>query len=48
MFAPYRPSDYRGLIDEFLVAQEKKNQLKVNGNGRAKRRIVIFSATPFL
>ncbi|KAJ4293185.1 hypothetical protein N0V90_008467 [Kalmusia sp. IMI 367209] len=25
MFTPYKPSDYNGLIDEFLVAQSKKN-----------------------
>lgn len=28
MFAPYRPSDYNGLINEFLLAQRRKDALK--------------------
>lgn len=26
MFAPYKPSDYNGLIDEFLRAQARKER----------------------
>lgn len=33
MFTPYRPSDYNGLIKEFLEAQRKKSNGKVlNGS----------------
>jgi hypothetical protein len=32
MFSPYRPRDYRGLIDEFLAGQERDKKLKMNGH----------------
>ncbi|CAG8960046.1 hypothetical protein HYFRA_00013234 [Hymenoscyphus fraxineus] len=32
MFSPYRPRDYRGLIDEFLAAQERDGKVKLNGH----------------
>ncbi len=28
MFTPYRPRDYRGLIDEFLEVEERRARLK--------------------
>ena len=29
MFLPYRPSDYRGLVGEFLQAEAARNRAKV-------------------
>ena len=45
MFAPYRPSDYRGLIEEFLDAEAKRKVTAANGNvreanGKAKGKFV--------
>ena len=31
MFSTYRPSDWRGLIDEFLAVEDRR---QVNGNGK--------------
>ena len=28
MFTPYRPRDWRGIIDEFLAAEKVRNQAK--------------------
>ena len=51
MFAPYRPSDYRGLIEEFLEAEEKRNGRKrvskfVTANGKfvSKSNGVVIKA----
>ena len=35
MFTPYRPSDYNGLIDEFLAAQSQKKGKSLLSNGSA-------------
>lgn len=40
MFAPYRPSDYKGLVEEFLEAQHRNP----NGNASEKKATLIKNA----
>ena len=52
MFAPYRPSDYRGLIDEFLEAEARRKGSEANGhvygaNGNAKGKFVANKANGY-
>lgn len=43
MFSPYRPSDYRGVVDEFLAAQKQRNLPEIDTPSLISRLYSLWS-----